>query len=293
MRGRPLRQPISATLALVIANVAVYAVQMIAMAAPRSPLGALFAYLPLYPQDLAKGFLWQLLTFQFLHAGLFHILINCAMLYMFGRSVEMTLGRAAFLRLYLGSGAAGGLFQAVCSWVLPSHFGSGPVVGASAGVFGLIAAFSVMNREAYITALLAFIFPISIKAKYLLAVMFVVAVLGMLEPHSHIAHAAHLGGMIGGIFLTGLLTKAGSRLWPWRWPKVRIVKKPAALVHSAGGAGGGWSVNGPEEEDLPTEEFIRREVDPILDKICAHGIQSLTERERRILELARKKFRGR
>jgi hypothetical protein len=43
-------------------------------------------------------------------------------------------------------------------------------------------------------------------------------------------------------------------------------------------------------EDLPTAEFISREVDPILDKISAHGIQSLTERERKILEAARKKM---
>ena len=44
------------------------------------------------------------------------------------------------------------------------------------------------------------------------------------------------------------------------------------------------------EEDLPPEEFLSKEVDPILDKISAHGIQSLTERERRILERARAKM---
>ena len=44
------------------------------------------------------------------------------------------------------------------------------------------------------------------------------------------------------------------------------------------------------EEDLPAEEFVSKEVDPILDKITAHGIQSLTERERRILEKARSKI---
>ena len=42
--------------------------------------------------------------------------------------------------------------------------------------------------------------------------------------------------------------------------------------------------------DLPSEEFISKEVDPILDKISAHGIQSLTERERKILEAARAKM---
>jgi hypothetical protein len=47
----------------------------------------------------------------------------------------------------------------------------------------------------------------------------------------------------------------------------------------------------PPGEDLPPAEFISREVDPILEKISAHGIQSLTPRERRILELARDKMR--
>jgi hypothetical protein len=42
--------------------------------------------------------------------------------------------------------------------------------------------------------------------------------------------------------------------------------------------------------DLPPEEFVSREVDPILDKISARGIQSLTARERRILETAREKM---
>ena len=49
----------------------------------------------------------------------------------------------------------------------------------------------------------------------------------------------------------------------------------------------------PPAEPEDSDEFIRREVDPILDKISAHGIQSLTERERRILERARQRMGGR
>ena len=48
-----------------------------------------------------------------------------------------------------------------------------------------------------------------------------------------------------------------------------------------------------EEEDLPPEEFLSKEVDPILDKISAHGIQSLTPKEREILEAARAKMEKR
>ena len=42
--------------------------------------------------------------------------------------------------------------------------------------------------------------------------------------------------------------------------------------------------------EVPPDEFISREVDPILDKISAHGIHSLTERERQVLEAARSKM---
>ncbi len=52
-----------------------------------------------------------------------------------------------------------------------------------------------------------------------------------------------------------------------------------------------WAQNkNAPDDDVPPEEFLSKEVDPILDKISAHGIQSLTPRERRILEAAREKM---
>jgi hypothetical protein len=51
-----------------------------------------------------------------------------------------------------------------------------------------------------------------------------------------------------------------------------------------------WRNAGKPVEDLPPAEFISREVDPILEKISAQGIHSLTERERQILEAARNKM---
>jgi hypothetical protein len=50
------------------------------------------------------------------------------------------------------------------------------------------------------------------------------------------------------------------------------------------------AAKGAEPADLPSQEFITQEVDPILDKISAHGIQSLTERERQILQAARNRM---
>jgi hypothetical protein len=63
------------------------------------------------------------------------------------------------------------------------------------------------------------------------------------------------------------------------------------LVKAASVKSSKWPLpKADRDTDLPSEEFISREVDPILDKISQHGIQSLTARERRILETARNKM---
>jgi hypothetical protein len=77
----------------------------------------------------------------------------------------------------------------------------------------------------------------------------------------------------------------------WQWPQFNRSNRrhPRPLVQVPSQKSASWrSRSGPE--DLPPEEFLSKEVDPILDKISAQGIQSLTDRERRILEAARHKM---
>src|SRR5581483_4849054 len=80
----------------------------------------------------------------------------------FGRFVEERLGKFNLLKLYFGSGVAGGLLFAILAWMFPNHFGY--ALGASAGVSGLLAAFATLEPEG--TILFNFLFPI--RAKYLL-----------------------------------------------------------------------------------------------------------------------------
>jgi hypothetical protein len=112
-------------------------------------------------------------------------------------------------------------------------------------------------------------------------------VFGILFPMDNIAHAAHLGGMIMGIVFVRYAIH-----WHWpRFPRTRAQPlRPVAKVSHR--TFGGWERDtaDAEDEDLPPEEFLSKEVDPILDKISAHGIQSLTQRERRILETARERM---
>jgi membrane associated rhomboid family serine protease len=274
----------SATVVLLMVNVVAFIVQSAVERFSNIPTNEWFA---LSVEGLRHGYVWQLLTYQFMHGGWLHLLLNCWAIYLFGREVEETLGRNIFLTLYFTSGVIGGLFQALAGVLLGSRFAV-PVVGASAGAFGLVAAYAALYPERPLMLLLFFIIPVSMRAKFLLLFSALLTVAGLLFPMDNIAHAAHLGGM-----LTGIVFVRYAIYWHWHWPRLsRTPSNPLrSLVKTPHRAATAWSqTNAPAEEDLPADEFLSKAVDPILDKISAHGIQSLTERERRILEAAREKM---
>jgi len=104
-----------------------------------------------------------------------------------------------------------------------------------------------------------------------------------------VAHAAHLGGILGG--LAYLKWRHGLGVPLFSWPRFRRALPRRELVTARSARSSFWRKESSKlADDLPPAEFISREVDPILDKISAHGIQSLTERERKILEAARAKM---
>ena len=287
----------SFTVILLIINVAVFVLQMISYrvfppVSPNtvSPTDALFA-LSVY--GLKHGYIWQLLTYQFMHAGWLHLLLNGWAIFMFGREVESTLGRTKFLTLYFSSGIIGGLLQALGTILFPYHFGYTEqfgwpsVVGASAAAFGLVAAFATLYPDRMLTLLLFFIIPINMPAKALLLISTLVAIYGVAVVHDNVAHAAHLGGI-----LTGLIFIRYAMYWNFAWPwKRRTTRRlERETVKVSAGKYSLWNRVEKPTEDYSTTEFISREVDPILEKISAHGIHSLTERERQILDAARKKM---
>ena len=291
MRRSPFDSRLSATMILLLANIAAFLVECVLYHYP--PQFPHPDYLALSWSGLKAGYLWQLLTFQFLHAGILHLLFNCLVIYFFGRELEIALGVRRFVTLYLASGVVGGLFQASAG-AFAEHFPqsdwwarfAAPTVGASAGGFGLIAAYAVLYPERPLTLLLFLIIPVSMRAKFLLLFSAAIAVFGIAFPVSNMADAAHLGGM-----LTGVVFIRYAIHWDWKWPRLRRnhAPIPRRLVKVSARPSGGWG-RAKGEEELPADEFLSREVDPILDKISAHGIQSLTERERRVLEAARQRM---
>lgn len=258
----------TATAILLIINVAVFLLENLA------PRLIPSTYLGLSWAGLSHGYVWQLLTFQFLHANLLHLLLNSLGVFSFGFAVEHFLGRKRFLQLYLLSGALGGLVHALGSLAWPSHFGVIsdafgkyyiPMVGASAGLFGLIAAFALMFPERDLTVFLFFVFPVTVSAKVLLGVCAGITALGILFDKSNVAHGAHAGGMLGGWLMLQFFARRARR---------QSAFAPEAETPSA-----------PSGTD-----FLNKEVDAILEKISRQGIQSLTAAERRTLESARKKL---
>jgi membrane associated rhomboid family serine protease len=294
MRTSPFEARRSATLMLLVANAVAFVFECLRYGyPPRFPHGD---YLALSWAGLSHGYVWQLVTFQFMHGGLLHLLFNCWAIFIFGRELEEALGWKRFLTLYFSSGVIGGLVQAGAGglathfstndWML--HFAA-PTVGASAGAFGLLAGFAMLYPERRLMLLLFFVIPLSMRAKFLLLFSGLLALFGVLFPVSNIADAAHLGGMA-----TGIIFVRYALHWDWHWPSLRRSggKPPLRLVKVGAGSSGRWNrgKTGSTDDDLPPDEFLSKEVDPILDKISAQGIQSLTERERRILEVAREKM---
>ncbi|MGC9943155.1 MAG: rhomboid family intramembrane serine protease [Verrucomicrobiota bacterium] len=282
-----MRQPeyhtsrVSFTVLLLIVNAAVFLVQL---ATANSPEGLYIQnnYFALSLDGLRHGYIWQLVTYQFMHGGWTHIIFNSLAIFFFGRPVETAFGGSRFLGLYLVSGIVGGLVQMLFALGIQAF--ATPVVGASAGAYGLIAAFAVINWTESFT-LLFYFFPITMRGKTLLLASIGVAALSMLNFSSNVANAAHLGGILAGFVYARQILRGG---WP-QWKLFPRRERPRQAVATRPKENKFWRA-APAEEELPTDQFLQNEVDPVLDKISAHGIQSLTAREREILESARKKM---
>jgi membrane associated rhomboid family serine protease len=239
---------------LIVANVSVYVIQVFA--------GRNFLYtFGLVPyQAIRNLWLWQIFTHMFLHGGLFHLLINLFVLWMFGKPIEREWGTSSFLKYYFTCGLGAGIFILLSS--LNSRM---PVVGASGAIYGVLLAFAMLYPDSIIY--LYFLFPI--KAKHFAILIGAIAFLsGISGGRSNIAHFGHLGGLlVGYVYLKFDVWKY--RLRPakifafLRLPKFKLRKRKK-----------------PETEFYEIEERVNQ----ILDKILVQGVDSLTTEERRTME---------
>ncbi|MDT8368571.1 MAG: rhomboid family intramembrane serine protease [Longimicrobiales bacterium] len=214
---------------------------------------------------------WTLVTYQFLHApGFGHIFFNMLMLYFFGPRLEERIGARAFLTLYLGAGIFGAVLSAIFT---PGAL----MVGASAAVYGVVAAFAIVwpLERVY----LWFVLPVPI---WVLAVFAVVLSLqsSVFGANDGIAHFAHLGGLLfGGGYLKFWEYRTGSALRSFQ-RKMEMPAGDAPGIVRDRTARARW-----EAIDLSDlHELNRAEVERLLHRLRTDGAESLSASERQFLD---------
>lgn len=152
----------------------------------------------LVPEQIMKGEnLVSLVTSMFLHANIIHIVLNMFFLLVSGDAVERELGNFRFLGLYLACGIIAGLFHAYLS-----SASTIPTIGASGAIFGVLAAFAILFPFRWLLKLFGFI-PIPMPAIIFVFITILTETAyvssGIVE---NVAHTAHVGGFLAGVFLT-------------------------------------------------------------------------------------------
>lgn len=156
------------------------------------PLQGLFA---LWPVASGNFFPWQMLTYGFLHGGMFHLFFNMLGLWMFGAELERVWGSKRYIHFLL----AGVFAAAVAQLVVTQMTGSfTPTVGASGGLFALLLAFGMLFPNRIIMPLFP---PIPMKARTFVMVFGALELFLGYVDRSGVAHFAHLGGMVGGYIM--------------------------------------------------------------------------------------------
>lgn len=270
--GQPLLRPILNRQTNEQVGVAEYRV--------RPPLDALGHF------STQKAFLeiqvWRFVTFQFLHANVLHIFFNMFGLYIFGGVVERYLGSRRYLAYYLVTGIFGGLLYLILNLLgylvlrfnLPTipgllfHQTTVPLVGASAGVFGVIMACAKIEPDSMVQMIFP---PISLRMKTLAYGFVGLALFNLLFTGKNAGgEAAHIGGAIAGFYFirnAHLLADFFDVFSDSRRPP-----RPGQPARS------GWSWLRSASPAAPSAE-----VDRILAKVRESGIASLTAKEKKIL----------
>lgn len=234
---------------------------------------------------LIHGWVWQLISYLFLHGNAWHLLANMLGLFFFGPELERTLGRRRFLAAYFICGILAGLgwiFLSGLEWFLVSGYRPALCIGASGAIFGLLGIFGALFPNRQVTLLVFFVLPVTLTARALVLVLMAVSVVFLIGDSGNVAHAAHLAGGLAG-YLYGRQRRAGFTADyaivspPGRsiWSRIQFWKRPRLRIHRV-------------EPRVSPEE-----IDAVLDKINRQGYASLSRTEMEILDHASREMRAR
>lgn len=169
---------------------------------------------------------WQLLTYMFMHGNFSHLFFNMFALWMFGATLENIWGPKRFLLLYVLCGLGAGLMQEGVQYIeyvtslshyqnvnmgghiipMGQYLNYMTTVGASGAIYGLLLAFGMM----FPNSMIYLYFLVPIKAKWFVIAYAVIELLtGIFSTGDHVAHFAHLGGMLVGLIILLVWKKKG------------------------------------------------------------------------------------
>lgn len=223
---------------LIVINAGMYLLLTVLAAISTELGGAVYGILSLYPVLVTHGWIFQLVTYSFLHAGFWHLAINMLALWMFGSQVELDWREKRFLEFYFFC-----VVGAALTTIAISYTGVGgitpatPTVGASGGVLGLLMAFGLLygNQEIFLFPL-----PFSMRAKYFVAIYAFFTLVGAINAAGgkgqKVSYSAHLGGLIFGFLYVKFLPRRGLLLGTseryfsvrnsyYRWRRRRAARK--------------------------------------------------------------------
>ena len=195
--------------------------------------------------------IWQPITYLFFHGGIWHVLINMFVLWMFGSELERIWGKKHFIKFYFVTGIGAGLITMFL------NLGSmTPIVGASGAVYGVLLAYGLTypNRQIYLYGI------IPIKSIWFVIGIGFIAFMSSFNNLSQVSHVTHLSGM-----LIGYLMLKRPLQWRSLWFSIRKKTLEYRVLH--------------EEKKLTHRQKIEHDIDIILDKINREGFENLSREE--------------
>jgi len=208
---------------LIIANSAVFLLMW--LFGSTEAVRTFATWFSLFPVDVVKRFfVWQLVTYLFLHGGFMHILFNMLSLWFFGKDLEDIWGTRRFLQFYFFCGIGAGLFVVLGNYL----FGNPliPTIGASGAIYGVLLVAAVLWPD---RTIIFIIFPI--KLKYFVMILGAIAFFGIRDLNSGVSDIAHLSGMgFGYVFLRSSKLRKFDAVGPIRdsykaWKLARAKRK--------------------------------------------------------------------
>ena len=236
---------------------------------------------------------WTIVSYFFLHKGLFHVLFNMLFLYWFGQLIMTYLGSKKLLNLYVLGGLLGGvLFMLIYNFVpyyMPS-VDKTVLLGASAGVFAVVTGAATLLPNYEVRMLLIG----SIKIKYIALFYILLSFLNITDSNAG-GELSHLGGAMIGYFYIKQLQKGKNYAYAleWLFEKVKNIlsfrkNHKLKVSHRKGGWGSSYE-NDSYNKNSAFNNVDQDEIDSILDKISENGYNALSKDEKQKLFMASKK----